>query len=119
MNKLGYLDTIQTSTDSDIPHYFSINKSFMRYKIGKRYTGVSETVIDPTARISTSTGSYEDRGSLLITQDPKGGVLFIVFPSKSDVFGWNNEFIILNRFSSPSKISHNDLIKAMIFYEKF
>ena len=119
MNKLGYFDTIHTSTERDLPHYSSVNKSFMRYEIGNRYTGVSETITDPTTRKLTSEGAYESGGSLIITQDPKGGVMFIVFPSKSDIFGWNDKFIILNRFTSPSKISHYDIVKAMIFYEKF
>ena len=115
----GHYEFLYVITNNDIPNTTTTNQSFIQFYAGSHPTGISKTVIDKiNGKISLS-GVTENSGCLSIVQDPKGGVFFIAFPSKSEVLSWKDEYLILKHFSRPNKIEWYDLKKAIEFYLRF
>ncbi len=120
-NKSNFFETINyhRSDSSKI-----INQNYLHFWAGKKYTGISSTytVVDESTRSGVRTkmeGIVEDSGCLSILQAPKGMVFFIIYPCKSKVLEWKDEYLIYKRYKSPENIEYADIKEAVEFYLKF
>jgi hypothetical protein len=58
----------------------------------------------------------ENGGTLLFTQGPRGEVVILIYPCKSDVIKFEDEHLVFKIFKSPCSISNKELIKIIKFY---
>ena len=102
----------------------SVNQNYLHFWAGQKYTGMSSTytVVDETRRSGVKNmmeGIVEDSGCLSILQAPNGMVFFILYPCKSKVLQWNDEYIIYKRYKKPEDIGYVEIKEAVEFYLKF
>lgn len=102
----------------------TVNQNYLHFWAGRKYTGMSNTytVVDESYRSGVKTvmdGIVEDSGCLSIVQAPNGMVFFILYPCKSKVLRWNDEYIIYKRYKNPKDIGYVELKEAVEFYLKF
>ncbi|WP_343591120.1 hypothetical protein [Flavobacterium sp.] len=116
--KINYYESLYVITDKELPRVRLINQSFIQFYAGKHPIGIQKVELDQNSKQTTSSIS-EDSGCLSIVQEPKGGVFFIAYPSKSDVLHWKDEFIVLKYFPNAKEIVWHDIRKAIEFYLRF
>lgn len=102
----------------------TINQNYLHLWTGKKYTGMSSTytVADENSRSGVRTmmeGIVEDSGCLSFLQAPNGMVFCVLYPCKSKVLEWNDEYVIYKRYKNPEDIGYTEIKEAVNFYLKF
>lgn len=115
----GFFETINFRRSDPA---INVNQNYLHLWAGKKHTGMSNfkrTPLEEGAVNTTWDAIVEDSGCLTMSQAPNGGVFFIVFPCKSKVSSWKDEYIIFKHFSNPHEIEYKDIKEAIEFYLKF
>lgn len=100
----------------------TVNQNYLHFWAGKKHTGMSNytrSQLEEGGVNTTWDAIVEDSGCLTMSQAPNGGVFFIVFPCRSKVSKWRDEYIIFRHFSNPNEIEYSDIKEAIEFYLKF
>lgn len=105
--------------NNDIPNRTITNQSFIQFYAGSHPTGISIQETNRDKQSITLKGVTEHSGCLSVLQDPRGGVFFITYPSKSDVLNWEDDYIIYSHFDSPLDVEWVDIRNAIEFYIRF
>lgn len=95
------------------------NQNFIQISMGKHPMGIIKKIKDENTDRSGSELLSEKGGTLSFSQGPQGEVMIIIYSCKSEVYNFEDEFIIYGIYSSPNKITAKKLKKIIKFYFKF
>ncbi|TDW52720.1 hypothetical protein EV144_1011412 [Flavobacterium sp. 270] len=87
--------------------------------MGKHPMGIINKIKDENTNLSGTELLSEKGGTLSFSQRPQGEVMIILYSCKSEVYNFEDEFIIYGIYSSPNKITSKKLKRIIRFYFKF
>lgn len=98
-----------------------INRGFIQFYAGQHpmFGIVDDTINIRTGQVTGTKSYIEKSGCLSIVQNPNGEVFFIVYASSSELIKWEDEYIVIKHFSTPSKIKYHHIKEAVEFYLRY
>jgi hypothetical protein len=93
------------------------NQNFIQFYMGNHPVGVVKNEHNPeTGKIKKIEFLVENGGTLLFTQSPRGEVIVLIYPCKSDVIKYDDEHLVYKIFKNPCGISTKHLTRIIKFY---
>jgi hypothetical protein len=96
------------------------NQNFIQFYMGNHLVGIVKNEQNPiTSKTKRMEFIIENGGTLLFTQGPRGEVMIVIYPCKTDVIKYEDEHLVYKIYKNPSSISDRQLIKIIKFYFRY
>ncbi|MFV9482259.1 hypothetical protein ACNI3T_00400 [Christiangramia sp. ASW11-125] len=96
----------------------SLNQNFIQISMGSHPVGIISNIKD--AKTNEKSGIISEKGGTLsFSQGPQGEVMVLIYSCKSEVFKFEDDYIVYGIYKSPEKITKNRMSRIIKFYFKF
>jgi hypothetical protein len=92
---------------------YSSSMNIIQLSWGQHPTGVVKTEMDQESNKKQKKIVVEKGGALVFSQDARGEVAVLIYPMVSDVYKRREENIISDKYSSPSDITNDKIMRAV------
>lgn len=96
----------------------SLNQNFIQISMGSHPVGIISKIKNAESK-NNSTLITEKGGTLSFSQGPQGEVMVLVYSCQSDVFKYEDDYIVYGIYKSPEKITERRMKRIIKFYFKF
>lgn len=96
----------------------SLNQNFIQISMGSHPVGIISNI--KNAENNTTLNIITEKGGTLsFSQGPQGEVMVLMYSCKSDVFKFEDDYIVYGIYRSPEKITKRRMERIIKFYFKF
>tara|TARA_B100000949_G_C14262701_1_gene443574 strand:- start:471 stop:1130 length:660 start_codon:yes stop_codon:yes gene_type:complete len=96
----------------------SLNQNFIQISMGSHPVGIISKIQNSESN-KNSTLISEKGGTLSFSQGPQGEVMVLMYSCKSEVFNFEDDYIVYGIYKSPEKITERRMKRIIKFYFKF
>lgn len=96
----------------------SLNQNFIQLSMGSHPVGIISSIKNAENKKQSSIVT-EKGGTLSFSQGPQGEVMVLIYSCQSDVFKYEDDYLVYGIYKTPEKITELKMKRIIKFYFKF